>query len=86
MNKMTPQTASKTHESPRPARDAIQTLIQWAMAHETIHAVLLTSTRAIPEAAMNLSLEEQAAAKKRGQALDFSGAIVRLLDSISTPQ
>jgi aminoglycoside 6-adenylyltransferase len=33
-----------------PARDVIPTLIQWAMARSPVRAVLLTSTRAIPDA------------------------------------
>jgi aminoglycoside 6-adenylyltransferase len=38
----------KTIDNYQPAIDTIQAIIQWAMAHEPIRAVMLTSTRAIP--------------------------------------
>jgi len=38
----------KTPKNPQPARDASYTIIQWALTHNSIRAVLLTSTRAIP--------------------------------------
>jgi aminoglycoside 6-adenylyltransferase len=36
------------HHDTQPNHDVIQTLIQWAMMHDPVRAVLLTSTRAIP--------------------------------------
>lgn len=38
----------------RPTRDIIPTLIQWATARSSIRVVLLTSTRAIPDASIDI--------------------------------
>lgn len=43
-----------TPENLQPAHDATHTIIQWAMAQDPIRAVLLTSTRAIPDSPVDV--------------------------------
>jgi aminoglycoside 6-adenylyltransferase len=40
--------------TPQPAREAIHMITQWAMTHDPIRAVLLTSTRALPDSQVDV--------------------------------